>query len=44
VRQLATSVYPQLKAVAARGDRACDMSGGKQHRDYLPVAEIAGLS
>jgi dTDP-6-deoxy-L-talose 4-dehydrogenase (NAD+) len=36
------SLLPQLEAAIARGDRAFDMSGGEQLRDYLPVEEAAG--
>ena len=39
--QPATSLYPQVKAAAERGDRSFDMSGGEQLRDYLPVEEVA---
>lgn len=35
------SLYAQLAAAVARGDRVFDMSGGQQLRDFLPVAEVA---
>lgn len=41
--QAGNSLYPQLRAAVARGDRAFDMSGGEQLRDYLPVEEAARL-
>jgi dTDP-6-deoxy-L-talose 4-dehydrogenase (NAD+) len=41
--QPATSLYPQLRAAVSRGDKAFDMSGGEQLRDYLPVTELARL-
>lgn len=36
------SLLPQLEGAIERGDRAFDMSGGDQLRDYLPVEEAAG--
>lgn len=39
--QPGTSLYAQITAAAARGDRRFDMSGGEQLRDYLPVATVA---
>lgn len=39
--QPSTSLYPKLKAAAARGDKVFNMSGGEQLRDYLPVEEVA---
>ena len=39
--QHAGSLYPQMKAAAARGDKSFDMSDGEQLRDYLPVEEVA---
>lgn len=35
------SLLPQLEGAIARGDRAFDMSGGEQLRDYLSVDEAA---
>ena len=35
--QATSSVFSQLSAAVARGDRHFDMSGGEQVRDYLPV-------
>jgi len=40
--QPATSLYPQLAAAAARGDRTFAMSPGDQLRDFLPVEAVAG--
>ena len=37
------SLWPQLAAAVARGDKRFDMSGGEQLRDYLPVQEVARL-
>lgn len=37
------SLYSQLRAAIARGDKRFDMSGGEQLRDYLPVQKLAGL-
>lgn len=42
-RQAAGSLYPQLRAAAARGDALFPMSKGDQQRDYLPVEEAARL-
>jgi nucleoside-diphosphate-sugar epimerase len=39
--QPGTSLYPQLAAAAARGDRAFAMSRGEQLRDFLPVEAVA---
>lgn len=39
--QAESSLLPQLRQAAERGDRAFNMSGGEQLRDYLPVAEVA---
>jgi nucleoside-diphosphate-sugar epimerase len=39
--QAASSLYSQLRAAVARGDKAFDMSGGEQVRDYLPVDAVA---
>lgn len=39
--QPATSLYPQLRAAAARGEAEFSMSQGEQLRDYLPVGEVA---
>lgn len=39
--QAESSLLPQLRQAAERGDRVFDMSGGEQLRDYLPVAEVA---
>jgi dTDP-6-deoxy-L-talose 4-dehydrogenase (NAD+) len=36
-----SSLLPQLRQAAERGDRIFNMSGGEQLRDYLPVAEAA---
>lgn len=33
------SLYPLLQHAVARGDKAFDMSGGEQLRDYLPAQE-----
>lgn len=41
--QAPNSLWPQLKAAAARGEALFDMSGGAQLRDYLPVTEAARL-
>lgn len=38
-----TSLYPQLRNAALRGDEVFNMSGGEQLRDYLPVDEVARL-
>lgn len=42
-RQPATSLYAQLKSAVMRGDRAFDMSGGEQLRDFLAVPEVARI-
>lgn len=39
--QSATSLYPALKGAVMRGDKAFNMSGGEQLRDYLHISEIA---
>lgn len=39
--QAESSLLPQLRQAAERGDRVFNMSGGEQLRDYLPVAEVA---
>jgi Nucleoside-diphosphate-sugar epimerases len=39
--QAAASLYSQLRAAVARGDKVFDMSGGEQVRDYLPVDAVA---
>jgi nucleoside-diphosphate-sugar epimerase len=36
-----TSLLPQLRCAAERGDQFFNMTGGEQLRDYLPVTEIA---
>lgn len=41
--QAPTSIYPQLRAAAARGETRFPMSGGEQLRDYLPVEAVASL-
>jgi dTDP-6-deoxy-L-talose 4-dehydrogenase (NAD+) len=41
--QSSNSLYPRLRDAATRGDKAFDMSGGEQLRDYLPVSEVARL-
>ncbi len=41
--QGARSLYPLLRAAAARGDQRFPMSQGDQLRDYLPVATIADI-
>src|SRR6185503_2949844 len=41
--QSANSLWPQLKAAVASGERTFKMSGGEQRRDYLPAAEQARL-
>jgi nucleoside-diphosphate-sugar epimerase len=38
-----TSLYSQLTAAVARGDKSFAMSGGEQLRDYLPITEVARL-
>jgi nucleoside-diphosphate-sugar epimerase len=40
--QAQTSLLPQLRQAVARGDKAFNMSGGEQLRDYLAVTEAAG--
>lgn len=40
--QSPSSLYAQLSAAAARGEKEFDMSGGEQLRDFLPVDEAAG--
>lgn len=39
--QAESSLIPQLRLAAERGDQIFNMSGGEQQRDYLPVAEAA---
>ena len=39
--QAENSLLPQLKRAVERRDRAFNMSGGEQLRDYLPVADVA---
>lgn len=39
--QAESSLLPQLRQAAGRGDSVFNMSGGEQLRDYLPVTEIA---
>lgn len=39
--QPSSSLYPKLKEAVLRGDKAFNMSGGEQLRDYLPVEEVA---
>lgn len=39
--QAESSLFPQLRNAIARGDKAFNMSGGEQLRDYLPVTEVA---
>lgn len=39
--QAPNSLWPALKAAAARGEREFPMSGGEQLRDYLPVETAA---
>ena len=39
--QAPTSLWPQLKRAAERGDPSFDMSRGEQLRDYLPVEDVA---
>lgn len=39
--QPSTSLYPKLKEAVLREDKAFNMSGGEQLRDYLPVEEAA---
>lgn len=39
--QAESSLLPQLRQAAERGDQVFNMSGGEQLRDYLPVAEAA---
>lgn len=36
-----TSLYPKLREAVLRGDKAFNMSGGEQLRDYLPVEVVA---
>jgi nucleoside-diphosphate-sugar epimerase len=37
--QAENSLLPQLRRAVERGDRAFNMSGGEQLRDYLPIGE-----
>jgi dTDP-6-deoxy-L-talose 4-dehydrogenase (NAD+) len=39
--QTASSLLPLLRQAVARGDKAFNMSGGEQLRDYLPVTDVA---
>lgn len=39
--QAESSLLPQLRQAAERGDPFFNMSGGEQLRDYLPVTEVA---
>lgn len=39
--QSGISLYSKLKEAVLRGDKAFNMSGGEQLRDYLPVEEVA---
>jgi dTDP-6-deoxy-L-talose 4-dehydrogenase (NAD+) len=39
--QAPSSLYTQLSAAVARGEKRFDMSGGEQLRDYLPVEEAS---
>ena len=41
--QAGTSLLPQLRQAVARGEKAFNMSGGEQLRDYLAVEEAARL-
>lgn len=41
--QQVNSLFPQLKTAIEKGEKAFNMSGGEQLRDYLPVDEIARL-
>lgn len=41
--QAGTSLLPQLRQAVARGDKAFNMSGGEQLRDYLTVDAAADL-
>jgi dTDP-6-deoxy-L-talose 4-dehydrogenase (NAD+) len=41
--QAETSLLPQLRKAVAAGDKAFNMSGGEQLRDYLAVGEAARL-
>ncbi|MCW5597318.1 MAG: NAD-dependent epimerase/dehydratase family protein [Rhodocyclaceae bacterium] len=41
--QAETSLLPQLRQAVARGDKAFNMSGGEQLRDYLSVEAAANL-
>jgi len=40
--QAESSLLPQLRQAAERGDPVFNMSGGEQLRDYLPVTQVAG--
>ena len=39
--QAESSLWPQLRQAAERGDPVFNMSGGEQLRDYLPVTQVA---
>lgn len=39
--QAGSSLWPQLRAALARGDREFNMSGGEQLRDFLPIGVVA---
>ena len=41
--QSPNSLWPQLRAAVASGERTFKMSGGEQQRDYLPAPEQARL-
>jgi nucleoside-diphosphate-sugar epimerase len=41
--QSENSLFSQLKRAVERGDKAFNMSGGEQVRDYLPVVDVARL-
>ncbi len=40
--QAESSLLPQLRKAADKGDPTFNMSGGEQLRDYLPVEDVAG--
>jgi nucleoside-diphosphate-sugar epimerase len=39
--QAASSLLPQLRTAVANGEKAFNMSGGEQLRDYLPITVLA---
>jgi dTDP-6-deoxy-L-talose 4-dehydrogenase (NAD+) len=41
--QAENSLFPQLRTAVERRDRAFDMSGGEQLRDYLQISEVAKM-